>query len=215
MWPFGSGIFGFWCGFGEGAGLRNPVTEPKRRVRCSLGEGGSQKPKRLLLSRFPSNGCSIFENALCPHALLTRLFHRPPPLFAVEKFCQLREVFRRGNMRAMQPHLAIFHFRPNAPLRLHHAKKAWPAEFFQRRDCFAERLIGIKMQNRFPTRVSVFGNPLFNGEKSVRHTLSGYGGILPVWKRARIIATRLPLVRGHFCSDTNFRNRHESGGPCS
>jgi hypothetical protein len=33
---FGARIFGFWRGFGEGAGLKNPVTEPKR----------SQKPKR-------------------------------------------------------------------------------------------------------------------------------------------------------------------------
>jgi hypothetical protein len=32
---FGAGIFGFWRGFGEGAGLPNPATEPKR----------SQKPK--------------------------------------------------------------------------------------------------------------------------------------------------------------------------
>ncbi|HEX4265546.1 MAG TPA: hypothetical protein VH597_14515, partial [Verrucomicrobiae bacterium] len=28
---FGARIFGFWQGFGEGAGLKNPVTEPKRR----------------------------------------------------------------------------------------------------------------------------------------------------------------------------------------
>jgi len=35
---FGARIFGFWQGFGEGAGLQNPVTQPKR----------SQKPKRPL-----------------------------------------------------------------------------------------------------------------------------------------------------------------------
>jgi hypothetical protein len=47
---FGARIFGFWRGFGEGAGLINPVTEPKRR----------QKPKRPL-SQFPApNGCNIF-----------------------------------------------------------------------------------------------------------------------------------------------------------
>jgi hypothetical protein len=34
------GFLEFWRGFGEGAGLKNPVTEPKR----------SQKPKRPLLS---------------------------------------------------------------------------------------------------------------------------------------------------------------------
>jgi hypothetical protein len=45
---FGARIFVFWRGSGEGAGLKNPVTEPKRPVRCSLGEGGSQKPKRPL-----------------------------------------------------------------------------------------------------------------------------------------------------------------------
>src|SRR3954469_7012209 len=33
-------IFGFWPGFGEGAGLKNPVTEPKRR----------QNPKRPLFA---------------------------------------------------------------------------------------------------------------------------------------------------------------------
>ena len=38
LWPFGARIFGFWRGFGEGAGLNNPVTEPKR----------SQNPKRPL-----------------------------------------------------------------------------------------------------------------------------------------------------------------------
>ena len=50
---FGARIFGFcpaMAGFGEGAGLKNPVTETKRR----------QKPKRPLF-RFPSpNGYSIF-----------------------------------------------------------------------------------------------------------------------------------------------------------
>jgi hypothetical protein len=37
--PFVARIFGFWRGFGEGAGLKNPVTEPKR----------SQKSKRPLV----------------------------------------------------------------------------------------------------------------------------------------------------------------------
>jgi hypothetical protein len=47
---FGARIFGFWRGFGEGAGLINPLTEPKRR----------QKPKRPL-SQFPApNGYNIF-----------------------------------------------------------------------------------------------------------------------------------------------------------
>jgi hypothetical protein len=50
--------------FGEEAGLNNPVTEPKRPVRRSLGEGGSQKPKRPLL-QFPfPNGYNIFLTAL-------------------------------------------------------------------------------------------------------------------------------------------------------
>jgi hypothetical protein len=38
MWPCGARIFGFWRGFGEGACLKQPVTEPKR----------SQNPKRPL-----------------------------------------------------------------------------------------------------------------------------------------------------------------------
>jgi hypothetical protein len=51
---FGARIFGLWRGFGEGAGLKNPVTEPKR----------SQSPKRpLSFFAFP-NGYNIFENAL-------------------------------------------------------------------------------------------------------------------------------------------------------
>jgi hypothetical protein len=37
---FGARIFGFWRGFGEGAGLKNPVTGPKRR----------QKTKKTALS---------------------------------------------------------------------------------------------------------------------------------------------------------------------
>ena len=51
---FGARIFGFWQGFGEGAGLQNPVTEPKR----------SQKPKRPLLHFSKPNGYGIFLTAL-------------------------------------------------------------------------------------------------------------------------------------------------------
>jgi hypothetical protein len=51
---FGARIFGFRRGFGEGAGLINPVTEPKR----------SQKPKRPLPRKAFPNGYNIFENAL-------------------------------------------------------------------------------------------------------------------------------------------------------
>ncbi|HXT10141.1 MAG TPA: hypothetical protein VN873_01155 [Candidatus Angelobacter sp.] len=58
------GFLVFWRGFGEGAGLKKPVTEPKRLVRRSLGEGGSQNPKRPLPSSHFPNGYSIFENAL-------------------------------------------------------------------------------------------------------------------------------------------------------
>jgi hypothetical protein len=47
---FGAKIFGFWRGFGEGAGLKKPVTEPKR----------SQKPKRPLPYFSKPNGYSIF-----------------------------------------------------------------------------------------------------------------------------------------------------------
>ena len=61
---FGARIFGFWRGFGEGAGLKNPVTESKRPVRRSLGEGGSQSPKRPLPHKVLPNGYDIFENAL-------------------------------------------------------------------------------------------------------------------------------------------------------
>ena len=51
---FGARIFEFWRGFGEGAGLNNPVTEPKRSQN-------SKRPRSLYL---PPNGYSIFENAL-------------------------------------------------------------------------------------------------------------------------------------------------------
>src|SRR5205085_8697234 len=51
---FGARIFGFWRGFGEGAGLNNPVTEPKR----------SQKPKRSRLHSSNPNGYSIVLTAL-------------------------------------------------------------------------------------------------------------------------------------------------------
>jgi hypothetical protein len=73
------GFFGFWRGFGEGAGLKSPVTEPKR----------SQNQKRPLLFSIFSNGYSIFENALTvqwkvPDKNRTNLlqsFHTlPPPL---------------------------------------------------------------------------------------------------------------------------------------
>jgi len=44
----------FWRGFGEGAGLNNPVTEPKR----------SQKPKRPLSIGSPTHRYSFYGNAL-------------------------------------------------------------------------------------------------------------------------------------------------------
>jgi hypothetical protein len=48
------GFLIFWRGFGEGAGLKNPVTELKR----------SQKSKRLLVLFNLPNGYSFTENAL-------------------------------------------------------------------------------------------------------------------------------------------------------
>ena len=51
---FGARIFELWQGFGEGAGLENPVTEPKR----------SQSSKRPLSLTGLPNGYNIFENAL-------------------------------------------------------------------------------------------------------------------------------------------------------
>ena len=51
---FGARIFGFWRGFGEGADLKDPVTEPKR----------SQKQKRPLFQFLPPNGYSISLTAL-------------------------------------------------------------------------------------------------------------------------------------------------------
>ena len=48
------GFLVFWRGFRKGAGLKKPVTEPKR----------SQKPKRPLCHYLRPNGYSIFENAL-------------------------------------------------------------------------------------------------------------------------------------------------------
>jgi hypothetical protein len=47
------GFLIIWRGFGEGAGLKNPVTEPKR----------SQKSKRPLVHFNLPNGYSIYENA--------------------------------------------------------------------------------------------------------------------------------------------------------
>ena len=44
--------------------LKNPVTEPKRPVRRSLGGGGSQNPKRPLSLFVYPNGYNIFEDAL-------------------------------------------------------------------------------------------------------------------------------------------------------
>jgi hypothetical protein len=55
----GARIFGFWQGFGEGAGLNNPVTEPKR----------SQKPKRPLAHLSHPHGDNFSENALNPWIL--------------------------------------------------------------------------------------------------------------------------------------------------
>jgi len=56
------GFLVFWRGFGEGAGLKNLVTEPKRR----------QKPKRPLSLSLLPNGYSISENALAkPFRLVT------------------------------------------------------------------------------------------------------------------------------------------------
>jgi hypothetical protein len=51
---FGARIFELWRGFGEGAGLNNPVTEPKR----------SQNSKRPFSLSILPNGYNIFENAL-------------------------------------------------------------------------------------------------------------------------------------------------------
>jgi hypothetical protein len=48
------GFFAFWRGFGEGTGLKKPVTESKR----------SQNQKRPPLHSILPNGCNIFENAL-------------------------------------------------------------------------------------------------------------------------------------------------------
>jgi hypothetical protein len=52
----GARIFGFWQGCGEGAGLNNPVTEPKRR----------QKPKRPLAHLSQPHGYNFSENAPKP-----------------------------------------------------------------------------------------------------------------------------------------------------
>jgi len=53
MWLFGARIFGFGRGFGEGAGLNNPVTEPTawRAAHINTGQltgrglGSQTKPK--------------------------------------------------------------------------------------------------------------------------------------------------------------------------
>jgi hypothetical protein len=48
--------FGLWRGFGEGAGLKNPVTEPTRPVR--------RGQKDRCFNSFSRMADSIFENAL-------------------------------------------------------------------------------------------------------------------------------------------------------
>jgi hypothetical protein len=54
--------------FGEASAtaqvLNNPATEPKRPVRRSLGEGGSQKQKRPLFIEPPAHRYSCSGNAL-------------------------------------------------------------------------------------------------------------------------------------------------------
>ena len=51
---FGARIFELWRGFSEEAGLKNPVTEPKRSQ-------SSKRPPSLFTQ---PNGYDIFENAL-------------------------------------------------------------------------------------------------------------------------------------------------------
>jgi hypothetical protein len=63
---FGARIFGYWRGFGEGAGLQNPVTEPKR----------SQCTKRPPAPTILPNGYNIFENALVPLLLPTHRYKK-------------------------------------------------------------------------------------------------------------------------------------------
>src|SRR6266404_9477615 len=56
-----------FLGFGEALAKESRqvgMTEPKRLVRRSLGEGGSQNPKRPLSLSSRPNGYSIYENAL-------------------------------------------------------------------------------------------------------------------------------------------------------
>ncbi len=53
LWSFGARIFGFWRGFGEGAGPLRPVTEPKR----------SQNPKRPLTLFIPKRPQYLFNRS--------------------------------------------------------------------------------------------------------------------------------------------------------
>src|SRR5579871_2967798 len=53
MWRCDRWIFAFWRGFGEGAGLKHPVTEPKRRQKAK-GPGPQASARRY----------SIYGNAL-------------------------------------------------------------------------------------------------------------------------------------------------------
>jgi hypothetical protein len=74
MWPFGTRIFGFWRGFGEGAGLNNPVTEPtalRAAHFCTgqlTGRGlGSQmkpKPKKTATLLLSNQTATVFFNTL-------------------------------------------------------------------------------------------------------------------------------------------------------
>jgi branched-chain amino acid aminotransferase len=101
-------------------------------------------------------------------------------------------------------HFAIFHLRPDAALRLSYAKKSGLCQIFKRLDRLAERLMGVQMENGFPTSLAAFGNPLFDGEKSVRHALARDYGALPAGRPVFMIAWRLALVMGKFGLDRLF-----------
>ena len=64
---FGARIFGFWRGFGEGAGLQNPVTEPKR----------SQNPKRPPPSIVSPEWLQFFLNRSRPEVSSQNYFPCP------------------------------------------------------------------------------------------------------------------------------------------
>jgi hypothetical protein len=104
-------------------------------------------------------------------SLLPRLLDWPAAALALEDVHYLSQIFGRGSVRTMQPQLSAFYFRPDAPLHLHDSKETRLAALLQRFRRLAQRLVGIKVQNRNPFRLRSLlrSRPLLDRKKAVWH----------------------------------------------